>query len=190
MYIGYKQDACYINSELPSSEIVAFKNICTIFAKWSSNPDWHLWSYLFLKVTHGLESWFAYNLTHPVLLALVCTHLYVAIHRDTESTLPVGSCNLGMEGAAGRSASRWGSSWKSSSGGLYCWDFPAVPHGIVFTLSSRLHHQVCLDPCGEGDAELGLGSSFHMGVHVKNVDYGWEMLQACVAIVLIRQRPP
>lgn len=92
MYIRCKQAAYYIRFELPSSEIVAFSIICTIFAKWSSNPVWHLWSYLFLKVKHGLESQLLYNLTdssRPCSWPL-CAHtrLYVVIHRDTESTLP------------------------------------------------------------------------------------------------------
>lgn len=47
-----------------------------------------------------------------------------------------------------------------------------------------LHQQVGLDPCREGAAELGLDSSFHMGVHVKSVFGGQERPQAHVCIIL------
>lgn len=47
-----------------------------------------------------------------MLLLSVPMRLYVALHRDTEPTLPVGSCNLGIEGPSAKSASQQGSSCK------------------------------------------------------------------------------
>lgn len=90
-----------------------------------------------------------------------------------------------MDGASAKSASQRGKLLedKLGSGGLYRWDFSAVPHGIMFE-QSRLHQQVRLDPYREGAAELGLDSSFYMGVHVKNVDRGQERCQAHVCVIL------
>lgn len=49
-----------------------------------------------------------------VLVASACT-ARCGRSRDTGSTLPVGHCSLGMEGASARSASQGRSFWKKSS---------------------------------------------------------------------------
>lgn len=150
----YKQGACSIKCELPSSDAVAFKSICPVFVKWSSNPDKHLWSCLFLKAKHGPERKFLDNeflnmFCSSLLLASACTP-QCGYSRGTESPLPVGSCSPGVEGASAKSV--FGRNL--SLGGFYLWDFPAVPHGIALKLS-RLHQQVPLHPAERELQRLG-----------------------------------
>lgn len=105
----------------------------------------------------------------------------MVVRSDTESTLPVGSCNLGMEGASAKSASQWGSSWKKKSALVAS----TAELFLLYPVESCSNCPDCISKYIWTPTERELQSFFHMGVvHVKNVDHGQERPQAHVCIIL------
>lgn len=157
-----------ILSELPSGEIVAFKNICTMPSKmklrswlaplevsvpWSKEQSWD-------PVFVQLNALFL-----PILLYSVHTYLYVASDRGTESI----ACRKAQAVDQGSFCTEYFTSCKKFALVASTTDLSAIFCGVMFKLS-RLSEQVCLDPNREGAAELGLNSPFYMGMHIK---CGW-----------------
>lgn len=108
-----------------------------------------------------------------MLLASTCTP-QCDHSRDTESTLPVGSCTPGMGGVQRVLLGKI-SAWVASSSEIF----------LLMELHSNCPgciREVPLELSREGAAQVGIDSSFHLGLHVENVDCGQYKPQAHVCV--------
>lgn len=97
----------------PAMRLWLLKIFVQYRAKWSSDPDWHLWRYLFLRARNSLESQFLYSRMHyscPSSWTLY-THICMWPVKGELNRLPVGQYKLGTRAASAQSTSPLARSW-------------------------------------------------------------------------------
>lgn len=102
-----------------------------------------------------------------ILLASACTPQH-GHSRDTESTLPVGSSSLGLERASAKSA--FGR--KKDFGRNLAWVASTSEIFLLYPMESHWSCPGCISKCLWTPTEVGIDSSFHLGLHIENVDCG------------------
>lgn len=171
----YRQDACY-KCELPSCDAVAFKiHVQYLWneAQILTSSSGAVYSSEKSMVQRGNSWTMSEMFSSSMLLASTCTPQCDHC-RDTESTLPVGSCTPGMGGVQRVLLGKI-SAWVASSSEIF----------LLMELHSNCPgciREVPLELSREGAAQVGIDSSFHLGLHVENVDCGQYKPQAHVCV--------